>query len=189
MNFDHLEVHRGAPAAAHASGHASAFEHAPGGGSGADGAGRAMAVALPVGARAAAEAVPFDDACEAFAFGDALHVDAVADAEDFARLEQRAELDLAELLGFDAEFAQGAERAVAAGVPALGLGHAPVGDRAEAELDGGVAIALGGFELGDGTGADFEHGAADDAAVLADDLHHAELFAEETGYGHERPTA
>ena len=144
--------------------------------------GRAVPVALSVGGGAAVEMVALDHAGEALALGDGLDIDAVADAEDFADVEHGADCDLGELGGFGAELANALQRAVAAGVTALGLVDAPVGAGAEADLDGRVTVAGGSHELGDRAGPDFEHGAADDAAVVADELHHAELLTEEARY-------
>ena len=52
-------------------------------------------------------------------------------------------------------------------------------DRAEAELDGAVAVVVGGADLGDDAGPGLDHGHRDDLVVLVPDLGHAELLAQD----------
>ena len=63
--------------------------------------------------------------------------------------------------------------------PACGLVHLARVDRAERDLDGGVAVVLRGADLGDDAGPGLDHGHGDDAVVLVPDLGHAELLAQQ----------
>ena len=64
-------------------------------------------------------------------------------------------------------------------VALLGLGQLALLDLAEGELHGGVAVALGVADRGHLAGTGLDHGHRDDGAVLAEDLGHAELLAED----------
>ena len=60
------------------------------------------------------------------------------------------------------------------------LGDLGAVDLAEADLDGVVAVLLGGADLGHHVGAGRDHGHGDDAVVLVPGLGHAELGAQQT---------
>jgi hypothetical protein len=66
--------------------------------------------------------------------------------------------------------------------PSSGLGQRLLAHAAEGELDGVVAVALGGADAGDRARAGLEHGHALDAAVVAEPLGHAELAGEDRGH-------
>ena len=63
--------------------------------------------------------------------------------------------------------------------PASRLGHARGLARAEATWSGGVAVGLGGLDLGDAVVRHVEHGDGDGVAVIGEDAHHAHLAAQQ----------
>ena len=65
-------------------------------------------------------------------------------------------------------------------VPTLGLVHLARVDLTEPELDGGVAVDLGGAHLGHHTRARLDDGHRHEAVVLVENLGHPQLLAEET---------
>ena len=93
----YLEVSDGDPGVAHVSGHFQSLEHPAGRRASPDGAGRSVAVGLPVGLGASVEVVPLYAACEASALGTARSV------HQLSRLEQAcvyplAQFDLGKLI-------------------------------------------------------------------------------------------
>src|SRR5579871_2021808 len=137
-------------------------------------------VVRPVAGGAAVEAMALDRALEALALRDpgdldALprlehrHVDGVADgqpsalAAELAQPPQRRRVGLGE-------------------VAELPLRQRLLAGRAERELDGVVAVALGGPQRRHPARARLEDGDAGDAAVVAEDLRHAELAGEDGGH-------
>ena len=63
--------------------------------------------------------------------------------------------------------------------PATGLVTLRGSICAEAELDGGVAVLLGGADLGDHAGPGLDDGDRDDPVVVVEDLGHPELGAQD----------
>src|SRR6185436_10042433 len=135
----------------------------------AGGAGNPMRDRVAVRCVLPAEMMPLDDPGEALADRHALHVDELADLEELLRRDLRAHLELAELLGLpEPELPQhvpgldrrpgemAGERLVDAGRSAL----------AERDLHRGIAVLLGGLDLGD--------------AVVGEDASHADLAADQT---------
>src|SRR6185295_4737652 len=123
-----------------------------------------------------------DDAGEALADRHALHVDPLADLEQLDA-ELAANLEAGDLFGLgDAEFAQRA-----AGLDgSLGemtgerLAHAARAALAERDLHGGVAVLLGGLDLGDAVVGDVEHRHRQRIAVVGEDARHADLAADQS---------
>src|SRR5262249_17386877 len=129
-----------------------------------------------------AEVIALDDAGEALADGHALHVDVLADLEQLDA-ELRADLQVGKLVGLgDAELAQRA----AGFHPGLGemtgerLAHAAGAALAERDLYGGIAVLLGGLDLGDAVVGDVEHGHRQRIAVVGEDARHADLAADQS---------
>jgi hypothetical protein len=60
----------------------------------------------------------------------------------------------------------------------LALAELALLDLAEGQLHGRVAVAVGVADSGHLAGTGFDHGYGNDAAVLAKDLRHTELLAE-----------
>ena len=87
----------------------------------------------------------------------------------------------------DAVFAQMAQRLPTRSgqVAAGGLVDELFADVSETELDGGVAVGAGGFELGDAAGASLDHGDRDGPALFIEELGHAQLLPEDAD-GHRK---
>ena len=175
----HGDVLRGHGVGTHATGHPHALEDTAGGRAGADGAGLAVVAVGTVGGADAVEAVTLHDTGVALALAGAGDVDVLAGGEQLG-----AEL-LADLVG------RGVTRADLGDVAARGhaglaevtggrLGDLGAVDLAEADLDGVVAVLLGGADLGHHVGAGRDHGHGDDAVVLVPGLGHAELGAQQS---------
>jgi hypothetical protein len=126
--------------------------------------------------------VALDGALKALAYGDARHL------HPLAGLELLDGEDIADrVLALVAELDQGARgrRVRLAQVPELGLGQLALGDLAERELDGAVAVALGVAHGGHLARAGLDHGHGHALAVLGEDLRHAQLLSDDRGH---RPT-
>src|SRR2546421_7778031 len=178
-DVDDLEAALGHARVAHLAGAAYALEDARGRGGRADRAGRADVVGA-VGHWPAREVVALDRPLEALALrysGD-LHRLALLEDLDGYRL---AHLKLARLI---AELGEPAERRGVGllEVAALGLRYPPLLHLAEPQLHGLVAVAVGCANGGHVTGARLDHGDALDAAVLSEDLRHAQLPAKQRGH-------
>src|SRR5579883_944095 len=82
IGLNHLQFLHGHAHISHMTGHARAFKDATRRGAGTDGAGGAVAIRLAMRFRAAAEAVTFDAALEAFSLAGAYDVNGFADLEE-----------------------------------------------------------------------------------------------------------
>jgi hypothetical protein len=149
-------------------------------------AGKALAPIEP-GARTlwtAAEVVALNPALEALADRDPGDLDLLARLET---IDGDVVADLRTLLGAEilvAELDQVAHRRGAGllQVAFLGLRELALLDLAEGELHSGVAVAVGVANRGHLAGTGFDDGDGDDAAVLAEDLRHTELLAEDRSH-------
>src|SRR4051794_41178876 len=175
-DLDDLEPALGHALVAHLARPANALEHARRRGRRADRA-RSADVVRAVRHGSAREVVALDGALEALALRDARDLDLLALLE---RLDGHAvaHLELAGLVAELHEVAHGRSVGLLQ-VTELGLGQALLGHRAEPELDRLVAVAIVGADADHGAGAGLEDGHALDAAVLAEDLRHAELLSEQ----------
>src|SRR5215217_2857129 len=165
--------------AAHAARAADPLEHARRRRRGADRA-RGAHVVRAVGLWTGVEVVALDRALEALALGHARDLDGLADLECLDG-HGVADRELARLVAELDERPHG-RRVDFPEVAELRLRQRPLADRAEAELDGDVAVDLVRADRGDGTGSRLEHRHALDAAVLAEPLGHAELLGEDRGH-------
>jgi hypothetical protein len=123
-----------------------------------------------------------DHALETAALRDALHVHALALGED-----GHGE-GLADLVGrhvLDAEFAdlpRGRQVALLE-LPEHGAGEALFLVGAEPELHGGVTVALARPHLGHRAGTRLDHGHRNGLTLVAEDLGHADLLANQSDHG------
>src|SRR5690606_7516738 len=157
-----------------------ALEDPPGRRAGADRARRAVAVALAVRARPAAEAVALDHALEAAALRRPGDVHQLAGLEHIG-CEHLADGVLLDVIG--GELAQVAHQAPGGLQVPLARARQALGrDLAEPELDGLVAIALLGADLRHHTRPNFEHRHRNHLAGGAEHLSHADLAAEQSLY-------
>ncbi len=113
---------------------------------------------------------------EALALGDAGHVDQVARLEQVADREDLADRHVIDAV--DPELADGGDLGQVLELAGLRLVQ-PLGDL-RADLDGRVAVALGGAQLRDGVRLDGEHRDGHHRPVVLEDLGHADLAADET---------
>src|SRR3954452_1658066 len=173
VDLDDFEAFLGDPLVAHLAGAADALHHARGPGGGADRA-RGSHVVRAMALGPGAEVVALDRALEALALRGAGDLHALADLE---RLDRDGVADQP-LAGLVAELHEmpGRRRAGLLEVAELGLREMLLLDRAERELDGLVAVAVDRPDPGDRARAGLEHGDALDAAVLAEQLGHADLL-------------
>ena len=120
-----------------------------------------------------------DDALVAVALADAGHVHKVAGGEHVS-VQLVADLVLAAIL--QRELLQDLLELLDAGLllmAQLGLGELALGDGLVTQLNGIVAILLGGLLLHHGAGAGLDQGDGHHAAGLIEDLGHADLFADD----------
>src|SRR3954463_8692286 len=128
------------------------------------------------------EVVAADHAGEALAEGHALHVDSLAGLEDYADVELGARLEVRQLLRLGAEFAQRMARLDArlgemTGQRLLDARRAALAER---HLHGGIAVGLGGLDLGDAVVRHVDHRHRQRRAVLGKDACHADLAADQS---------
>ena len=124
-------------------------------------------------------AVALNNALEAVALADAGDVHAVARGKDVG-LQLVAHLVLGAVL--QSELLQDLLELLDAGlllVAQLGLGELALGDGLITQLNGLIAILLGGLLLHHSAGAGLDHGHGDHAASFIEDLGHADLFADD----------
>src|SRR3954469_13900688 len=145
-------------------------------------AGYAMRNRVAVGRVLSAEVVALDDAGEALAEGHALHVDSLPDLEDGADVELGPRLQVRQLLGLGAEFAQRMARLDARLGEMTGqrLVDARRAALAEPHLHGGIAVGLGGLDLGNAAVRHVDHRHGQRRAVLGKDACHADLAADQS---------
>ena len=135
-------------------------------------------VVRPVGLGTAVEVVALDHTGEALALRDAGHVDQVAVGEDVAECDLLADLVGAQVV--DAELAERAELRQVLELAGLRLRQLAALERVGAELDGGVAVALGRAQPGHRIRFDGQDGDGHHRAVLLEHLGHADLSADES---------
>src|SRR4051794_7006841 len=177
VDLVHVEREGGGLHRAHAAGHAQALEHAAGGGRATDGARRPVLALGAVRGAQAAEAVPLHDTGGALALAGADDVD-LRDALEHLGGQLLADLVRRGVLRAQLDQVPARRHTRLGEVPTLGLVHLAGVDLAEAELDGRVAVHLGGAHLGDHARARLDDGHRHDAVVLVEDLGHAQLLAE-----------
>jgi hypothetical protein len=177
VDLDDLEVLHGDALATHAAGHARPAEGAARRRAGADGSRVAVLLLDAVSVAHAGEVVALHDTGVALAAAGARHVDEVTGAE---RRDGDRRAELGELVavghaqlgdrarGLDARLAQVAGERT--GRPLRGA----IGD-----LDGRVAVRLGGLDLRHRVGRRVHDGDGDDASLLVEHLGHAELGPED----------
>lgn len=156
--------------------HAHAFEYLGRERGSADRARRPAAVVLTVGLVVnPAEAVAFDNALEAFAFGDADRIDGIAFSKNVCYVDFFAK-------GFaDAEVAEFNDFSFRRGACFLEMAQERLGcifffGLAKAELNGRVAVGILGFYLGDNTGACFNNCASHILTGTVIDAGHPDFF-------------
>src|SRR5690606_2428765 len=133
--------------------------------------------------RGAGEVVALHDAREAAALGHARHVDELALGEDVGGAEGLTDLELGDLLLGETELAND-PRSLDAGLlveARLRLGDVLLASLPEADLDGRIAVLLGGALADDHAGAGLDRGDADDLTVVRGDLGITELGSGEAG--------
>ena len=127
----------------------------------------------------AAGTVALDNALVAVALADAGHVHEVAGGEHVS-VQLVADLVLAAIL--QRELLEHLLELLDAGlllVAQLGLGELALGDGLITQLNGVVAILLGGLLLHHGAGAGLDQGDGHHMAGFIEDLGHADLFADD----------
>ena len=135
--------------------------------------------AAAVGVALDSGAVALNNALVAVALADAGHVHTVAGGEDLGG-ELVAHLVLGAVV--QTELLQNLLELGHAGlllVADLGLGELALSNRLITQLNGLIAILLGGLLLHHGAGPGLDHGHRDHAASLIEDLGHADLFADD----------
>ena len=128
----------------------------------------------------AGEVVALDRALKALALGDARDLHAPADLEGLDR-HALAELQLARLVA-ELDHVAHRRRVGLFQVAELGFGQVLLLGLPERQLDRLVAVALGRADRRHRARAGLQHGHARDAAVLLEQLGHAELLGEDRGH-------
>src|SRR5205814_1790836 len=118
---------------------------------------------------------------EPAALGDALDVDVAALLEQRHR-QVLADLEAVERL--DAELAHELRRGQVARLELAQrrTRHPPLLHRAVAELDGLVAVAIDGAQLGDRAGPRLDHGHGNPLALLVEELGHSHLLTDQSDH-------
>ena len=128
------------------------------------------------------EVVALDHAGESLADRDALHVYVLAHLED-VDADLAADLEVSDLVGLrHAELAQGVARFHGGLGEVAGerLTHPARTALAERDLDGNVAVLLGGLDLGDAVVGHVEHRDRQRSAFVGEDARHADLAADQS---------
>jgi hypothetical protein len=183
VDIGDLQALLGDPLVAHLARHPHPFEDAGGEGAGADRP-RGADVVGAVADRPATEVVALDPALEALADRDPrdLHLLAGLEGGDRHVVAYFDRVISAEVLVAELDQVAHRRRPGLLGVALLGSGKLARLDLAEGELHGRVAVPLGLADRGHLAGAGLDHGDRDDGAVLAEDLRHAELLANDRGH-------
>ena len=176
INLDHVQVQDGDLLVAHLTGAVAALVDVAGGGAGAQGTLMTVDRAAAVGHALDGGAVALNNALEAVALADAGDVHAVARGKDVG-LQLVAHLVLgavlqSELLQDLLELGQTCLLLMAD----LRLGELALGNSLITQLNGLIAILLGGLLLHHSAGAGLDHGHGDHAASFIEDLGHADLL-------------
>src|SRR3954468_900003 len=173
------EVQDGDALATHATGHAHALEDTAGGRGGADGTRLAVVAVRTVRSGDTLEVVALHDTGEALTLRRAHDVDQLADLEGAVDGELLAGRELGGV--GRADLGEVTSRGDARLVEVTGgrLVDLARVDLAVGDLDGVVAVRLGGADLGHDVRRDLDDGHGDELVVLIPDLGHAELLAEE----------
>ena len=171
---------RGDALVAHMAGHLLALEDLAGILALAGRAGNAVRQRIAVGGAAAAEIVALHDALEALAHRRAGDVDELADQEMIGG-DLGADLD--QIVGAHPELDHLALRLdLGLGeMPAQGIGRVLDLAQADTELDGGIAVLLGGALRDHLAIVELEHGHPDLLARIGEDAGHAQLLCDHSG--------
>src|SRR3990172_2697919 len=179
ITLDDSEVLHGHLTGPHVAGHLQPLDDAAGVSAGADRAGGTGAVGLAVGLGPAMEAVALHHPGKAAALGCPRYVHEVALLEYLAA-HLLPDLPFADVV--HAELSQVLELAQPLQVTLLGCVD-PLA-RAEAQLDGRVAVVLLRLHLDDRAGPGLDHRDRHGGAVVAEDLGHAQLSSQDTFDAH-----
>src|SRR5690606_27015329 len=180
VDLDHFQVLRALLHSTHVAGHLLARENATRGLALAQRTRRAMRQRVTVGCIAHAEVVALDGALEAFALGDTLDVDLLADLED-VRLDFATDGEIADLGVFNAELPQAATGfdLRLGEVTGFRLVDQCSATGADGHLHGAVAVGFNGLDLRDAVRGCFNQGHRDGLAIFGENAAHAGLAAHE----------